>query len=131
MILPLKTFLVVTELSSLACNHVFAGEPRARSLAGVPRVTRDQMWIASPEPKYPTEGFKHRLTDRGLFNLKIRPKKYTVSQVTVLQSTGHQDLDAAAIEALSRWRGRSSELMSRVDHVRVPVTFTLLPATFR
>ena len=94
-------------------------------------MTRDQMWIASPEPKYPTEGFKHRLTDRGLFNLKIRPKKYTVSQVTVLQSTGHQDLDAAAIEALSRWRGRPSELMSRVDHVRVPVTFTLLPATFR
>lgn len=94
-------------------------------------MTRDQMWIASPEPKYPTEAFKHRLTGRGLFYLKIRPNTYTVSQVTVLQSTGHKVLDAAAIEALSRWRGRSGGLMSRVDHVRVPVTFTFLPATFR
>ena len=123
--------LVVTGLSALACGHVFAAEPSAQSLAGVPRVTRDQMWIASPEPRYPTEAFKRRLTGRGLFNLKIRPRTYTVSQVTVLQSTGHKVLDAAAIEALSRWRGRPSGMMSRVDHVHVPVTFTFLPATFR
>ena len=128
MILPLNTFLVVTGLIALACDHVFAAEPSAQSLAGVPRVTRDQMWIASPEPKYPTEAFKRRLTGRGLFYLKIRPKTYTVSQVTVLQSTGHKVLDAAAIEALSRWRGRPGELMSHVDHVRVPVTFTFAAA---
>ena len=77
MILPLNTFLVVTGLIALACDHIFAAEPRAQSLAGVQRVTRDQMWIASPEPKYPAEAFKRRLSGRGLFYLKIRPKTYT------------------------------------------------------
>jgi TonB family protein len=46
-----------------------------------------------------------------------------VAKVTVLQSTGHKILDDAPIQALSRWRGRPSELMSRTDHVHVPVTF--------
>ena len=105
-------------------THSFAREPRAEALSGVALVTKQQMWVAMPEPGYPLEARKNRLTGRGLFSLKIRPATYTVSKVTVLESTGHKLLDDAAIRALSRWRGRLNSLMSRVDHVRIPVTFT-------
>ena len=80
-------------------------------------VTKQQMWLAMPEPEYPLEARQKRLTGRGLFNLKIRPKTYTVSTVTVVESTGHKLLDDAAIKAFLRWRGRPSSLMSRIDHV--------------
>jgi outer membrane biosynthesis protein TonB len=62
----------------------------------------EQMWIASPSPEYPAEVLKRRLTGRGVFNLKIRPRNFTVSQITVVKSTGHKILDDAAIRGLSR-----------------------------
>jgi protein TonB len=104
-------------------SHVWAADPSAKALIGIPRVTMEQMWVATPQPKYPAEALKQHLTGRGVFSLKIHSKTYTVSSVTVVQSTGHKILDDAAIKALSRWRGRPSELMSRTDHVHVPVTF--------
>jgi TonB family protein len=83
------------------------------------------MWIATPQPEYPAEALKHHLSGRRVFILKIRPKTYTVSNITVVVSTGHKILDYAAINALLRWRGRPGSFMARVDRVRVPVTFTL------
>jgi TonB family protein len=123
MILARKNVVAAALSFAVASHHTFASEPTAQALAGVPRVTREQMWIASPEPNYPAEALKQHLTGRGVFNLKIRPKTYTVSEVAVVKSTGYKILDDAAIKALSRWCGRPSELMSRTDHVHVPVVF--------
>src|ERR1700730_16770386 len=106
-----------------ATSQGSAADPSAKALIGIRRVTMEQMWIAAPQPEYPGEALKKHLTGRGVFSLKIRPQTCTVTSVSVVQSTGHKILDDAAIKALSRWRGRSNDLMRRTDHVHVPVTF--------
>jgi protein TonB len=123
MIFPRYSFVIVATLLAIASARASANKPQGKALSDVAYVTLTQMWISAPAPEYPPEALKRHLTGHGVFNLKIGPKNYTVSQVTVLQSTGHKILDDAAIQALSRWRGRPSELMSRTDHVHVPVTF--------
>src|SRR5947207_10329273 len=96
-----------------ATFHGYAADPSAKPVIGIPRVRMEQMWLAAPQPKYPAEALNKHLTGRGVFNLKIRPQTYTVTSVSVVQSTGHKILDDAAIKALSRWRGRSNDFMRR------------------
>src|SRR5438045_466965 len=92
--------LVVPLLFATPFQGELAAEPSPEALIGVPLVTMEQMWIATPRPDYPVEALQKHLTGRGVFSLKIRPKTYTVSTVTVVQSTGHKILDDAAIQAL-------------------------------
>ena len=101
-----------------------AAESSAAARAGVPRVTRQQMWVNAPDPKYPPEALQKRIGGRGVFQLKIHPQQRTVTRVTVLKSTGSKILDDEAIRVLSQWRLRRGQLMDRVDHVDVPVSFT-------
>ena len=61
-----------------------------------------------------------------MFQLKIHPQQRTVTRVTILQSTGSKILDDESIRVLSRWRLRRGQPMDRIDHVDVPVTFTLV-----
>ena len=115
--------LLATSLLALAFHTAIAAEPSGKALAGVPRVTREQMWIASPDPTYPPGALQKGVSGRGLFYLKIHPQQRTVMRVTILKSTGSKLLDDAAVQALSQWRLRRGGLADRVDHVRVPVSF--------
>jgi TonB family protein len=93
------------------------------ALAEVPRTTREQMWISSPDPEYPPDALKKHIWGRGLYHLRIDPRKRTVTRVTVLESTGSKVLDDAAIRALLQWRLRPGDIADRVAQVKVPVSF--------
>jgi TonB family protein len=102
-----------------------AAQPSASALAGVPRFTREQWWVAAPDPKYPVEALQRHISGRGVFQLKIHPQRRTVTRVTILKSTGSKILDDTTVRVLSQWRLRRGQPMDRIDHVDVPVAFIL------
>jgi TonB family protein len=118
-----RSLLAVVGLCAVAWHGGFGAQPTAQALAGVPRVTREQMWANAPDPTYPPAAVQKHVRGRGLFLLKIDPQQRTVGRVTILQSTGSKILDDAAVQALSKWRLRRGGLADRVDHVKVPVSF--------
>lgn len=121
----MTTRALIVTLLAFAFHVASAAQPTASALAGVPLVTRQQMWANTPDPVYPPTALQKRIVGRGVFLLKIDPQQRTVSRVTILQSTGSKSLDDAAVQTLSKWRLRRSGLADRVDHVKVPVSFML------
>jgi TonB family protein len=75
--------------------------------------------LYAPRPILSPGILARRLTGTGLFALHVRPDG-TVSAVEVLQSTGHDELDAASIAALYKWRVHPGQ----VKILRVPLTYT-------
>ncbi len=69
----------------------------------------DTVFIYRPTPEYPFELRRARMTGYGYFRLHIN-KQGQVTAITVLQSTGHHQLDAEAMKALIRWRAKSGPL---------------------
>jgi TonB family protein len=76
--------------------------------------------IYAPSPEYPLAARQRRWTGAGLFACNLRPDG-TVASAVVLQSTGHEMLDQAAISALLRWRFKQGG----PNVVRVPLKFTM------
>jgi TonB family protein len=77
--------------------------------------------ITAVAPHYSFEDRAQRNQGQGVFHVLVDPKTGAVTQVTILTSTGHGSLDAAAIRALRRWRWKPStwkELM-------IPVRFVM------
>jgi TonB family protein len=75
--------------------------------------------LYAPRPQLSPAVRARRLSGKGLFALHIRPDG-TVSDVQALQSTGHDELDAASIAAFSKWRFYPGQFKV----VRIPVTYT-------
>jgi TonB family protein len=69
-------------------------------------------------PTYPKIA-QVRNEGRGLFVLSLRPNG-TVSGVVIERSTGYRELDAAAMEALTRWRFQAK---AGVTQVHIPINF--------
>ena len=78
------------------------------------------MFLRMVQPQYPPEARGRIWEGRGLFRLHIN-ERGIVTAVTVLKSTGHQILDAEAVETLKGWIARRGERRE----VDVPVNFTL------
>ena len=93
------------------------GEPAPR-VYEVPFLKGKQGVLFAPEPIYPFRERAQRIEGRGYFELRVRPNG-TVSAVAVFRSTGDEQLDIAAAQALIRWRFQPN-LYSKV---RVPVRF--------
>jgi TonB family protein len=74
--------------------------------------------LSSPKPQYPLEARKQHWTGSGLFRCDIRSDG-TVASVNVLQSTGHQMLDQAAVTALRQWRFRPGDMKA----IKIPMDF--------
>jgi periplasmic protein TonB len=66
--------------------------------------------IYSPQPEYPPEALAHHLTGNGMFLMRVHVNSGRVAQVSVVQSTGHTVLDAAAVRALQQWRFKPGAL---------------------
>lgn len=97
------------------------GEPAPR-VYEVPFLKGKYGVLFAPEPIYPFRARAQRIEGRGYFELRVRPNG-TVSAVAVYRSTGDEQLDIAAAQALIRWRFRR-DLYARV---RVPVRFVMRP----
>jgi TonB family protein len=105
--------------AAIACTpQCFAVQPKVET--SVHHIT--DLMVSMPPPEYPLEARRKLIVGRGVYQLIVRPETGVVTRVTVLQSTGSNILDAAAVKAFSRWRARSG----RISRMQVPVTFSLV-----
>jgi TonB family protein len=66
--------------------------------------------IYAPQPKYPVGGGLWRPQGSGMFVMRVQIKSGRVKAVYVARSTGHAELDAAAVSALKKWRFKPDAL---------------------
>jgi TonB family protein len=79
--------------------------------------------IYTPRPVYRPEWAKQGLAGKGVVLVSIDQQTGKVAGVRMLQSTGHKQLDGAALEAYSQWRfqpGTGSQ-------VQIPIEFASRP----
>lgn len=57
----------------------------------------------APPPEYPEEARWEKRVGRALLAFQLRPDG-SARQIKLLTSSGHADLDHAAIESLRQWR---------------------------
>lgn len=60
--------------------------------------------VYAPLRKYPEEARWERRTGEGSLGFRLKPDGSVEKEIKVLRSSGHADLDAAAVESLRRWR---------------------------
>ena len=77
----------------------------------------------TPQPVYRPEWAKQGLSGKGVVLVTIDPKTGTVAGVRMLQSTGNNLLDGAALDAYSKWRFKPGS----VPQVKMPIEFTNRP----
>ena len=127
------------ELVFVVLLVLFAACPMRLYAAGTVAAPKTSLAVYSPKPKYPLFAGLRGAHGSGIFVLRIQIKSGRVKQVDVARSTGHKDLDAAAVAALKRWRFKSGTLLpiKKIDPdrkdpfemedslVKVPVSFDL------
>src|SRR4029077_10171857 len=93
------------------------GQPSTPAQNPVPQA------IYSRQPIYRPEWVKQSLTRRGIVLITIDPKTGIVTAARMLQSTGSELLDRAALKAYSRWRFKPGS----VPQVKMPIEFASRP----
>src|ERR1700719_5030514 len=102
----------------------------------IPKYTRA---IYAPAPKYPLFAVMRHEEGGGIFVFRVDIESGRVKAVIIAQSTGHPDLDAAAVKAFRRWKFQpgatpsikqirpdsKDPLASQDGLVKVPITFTI------
>jgi protein TonB len=88
-------------------RHISADEFRAR-------------FIETPKPDYPEIARRLHHTGTGVYGLYFDVRG-EVSGIRIFKSTGHPELDIAALKGLVRWRAKPGPKWK----VKLPVTFTL------
>jgi TonB family protein len=87
--------------------------------ASPPQVVALPKAVYAPKPVYRPEWAKQGLTGKGVVLVTIEPKTGSVTGVRMLQSTGNQLLDGAALQAYSQWRFEPGS----VPQVKMPIEF--------
>ena len=96
--------------------------------------------IYTPQPSYPATALARRAHGVGVYVMRVEIKTGRVKSVGIVRSTGHSDLDAAAMQALAQWRfkpyvglrsikelfpHRKDPLREQDALVQTPMTFSL------
>jgi len=81
--------------------------------------------IYTPRPVYKPEWAKQSLSGKGVVLVTIDKQTGNVAGARMLESTGSQLLDGAALEAYSKWRFKPG---SSVTQVKMPIEFRPGPA---
>jgi TonB family protein len=95
--------------------------------------------VHTVQPRYPATALARRATGTGIFVMRVQIKTGRVKAVDVARTTGHSDLDAAAVDALKQWRfkpgvlppikqilpHRKDPFATEDSLMKVPVRFTL------
>ena len=76
--------------------------------------------IYAPTPYYPGEARRLRLEGAGIFGMHIKPDG-KVSAITIFKSTGHVQLDRAALGMLVNWRFPPG----KPRKIKMPIKFSL------
>jgi TonB family protein len=80
----------------------------------------------APRPVYPYEARRQRLTGSGVALLTVDRASGSVTGVIMTRSCGSAFLDNSTLDALRRWRFKPAS----VPRVRVPITYTLMGASY-
>lgn len=89
----------------------------------ISKAVMERSVLERPQPTYPPAAVRDRKTGSGAFAIFVDKSTGRVESVRTLISTGHEILDAAARDALAKWRFKSDS----VDKLAVPVDFKLSP----
>jgi TonB family protein len=77
--------------------------------------------VSAPTPYYPYESRARHITGSGVAKLGVDPKTGSVTDTAMIQSTGNNMLDQAALSAFRRWKFKPGS----TREVRMPITFTM------
>src|SRR6516164_8756999 len=91
--------------------------------ASPPQVVGLPKAVYTPKPVYRPEWVKQGLAGKGIVLVSIDPKTGIVTGARMLQSTGNQLLDGAALHAYSQWRFEPGS----VPQVKMPIEFASRP----
>jgi protein TonB len=75
--------------------------------------------IYAPRPQYPSEGHSRSISGSGVCVVSVDPGSGRVTEASMAQSTGDQQLDKAALNAFRQWRFKPGT----VSTVRIPIQF--------
>ena len=104
-----------------------ATPPRSGSgQGGVDRTSAAPDYLRNPPPVYPS--LSRKAGEEGRVLLFVRVTEVgKVADLQIRQTSGHQRLDQAAINAVRRWRFKAAEQNGRnvSSEVEVPITFSL------
>jgi len=110
----------------------------AGKLTGQPGAVEGAVAIYAPAPPYPASALARGARGAGIFVMRVKIKTGLVTGVGIARSTGHADLDLAAMRTLTEWRFKPQQrlrpikdLFPRVKDslayedalVRTPMTF--------
>ena len=85
-----------------------------------PAVAAPPKAIYTPKPVYRPEWAKQNLHGKGVVLVTIDTKTGRVAGARMLESTGNQLLDGAALQAYSQWRFEPGS----IPQLKIPVEFT-------
>ena len=116
--LPILSIAVFLARASSAASGNKQSDSEAHGISYEEAV---RLAIFTPAPIYPYQARANHLTGSGLIRLEINRQTGYVTSARMLQSTGHQILDDAAVKAFRTWRFKPGT----VSAVRAPVTFDM------
>ena len=119
----LFVFCVLTSFASAETNQLPPKISPTPPIVEVPPSAkhRNAKTINAPRPEYPPEAREHHWVGVGWFAMHLDEPTGVVTSVDILQSTGHEILDRACVDALKRWRFAPH---SGLKTVKTPITFT-------
>src|SRR5947199_8536034 len=108
---------LVVSLVSVSALHAQSARP-----TGQPPPPRA---IYTPKPVYRPEWTKQGLTGKGVVLVTIDKQTGMVTGARMLNSTGNQQLDGAALQAYSQWRFDPRTVA--VSQLKIPIEFANRP----
>jgi TonB family protein len=110
----LVTFIFPAEIFAASAQNTAASPPPGANI-----LKGKALAIFAPAPRYPPDAQGRRPSGRGVVVVEVDKTTGWVTSAKMEKSTGYKILDAAALEAFSRWR-----FMPGTNHkVRLPITF--------
>ena len=101
---------------------LIAGSPsRTKAPVVLTPAEEARVLLVAPRPEYPIQARRVRVSGSGWFQMIVSKAGY-VTEVRVIKSTGSKILDAAAIQALLKWRFKTGTGIERANQ---PITFRL------
>ena len=101
--------------------------PRNNTIPGsLPLSSAKVFAISAPQPDYPYEARRQKITGDGVVVMTVDPFTGSVTSVAMSKTTGSPFLDNAAVAGFKRWRFEAGTVSS----VTCPVTFTLTGASY-
>jgi len=77
-----------------------------------------QFTTRTSKPSYQNDERLRKFTGTGIFDLRIDASTGETTGIRIFKSTGHYELDVAAVKALIRWRFKPGTLVRAVFPVR-------------